>query len=239
MNLGIEGKLALVVGASKGIGRAVARALQEEGCRTISVARGGLQDAPGSAFGMDMMEPGAPERLVEKIHRAGGSPDIIYHCMGGSWAGVKAWDSPADDYAKVWRFNLGVAIDLNRLLVPAMLERKWGRVVMTSTDATKCNSGNAPYTSSKFALEGYVKTVSKVWAPSNVILTAVAPGNVHTPGLWTYEQGTEWTEAYWREHVASRRWARPEEIASAILPLCGEGASWMPGSIVRVDGGAR
>jgi NAD(P)-dependent dehydrogenase (short-subunit alcohol dehydrogenase family) len=110
---------------------------------------------------------------------------------------------------------------------------------MTSTDGTKCNSGNAPYASAKFALEGYVKTVSKVWAKDNVILTAVAPGHVYTPGRFMYEQGKEWTDEYMKHHAPIGRWASDEEIAKVVTFLCSEGASYMAGSIVRADGGSR
>lgn len=254
MNLGIAGKTALVVGASKGIGRAVALGLAAEGCRVVGVARD-LKEferlLPGAmTVEADLMtDDDAPRRAVLDAirqaesgwpgHPSGGWPDIIYHCMGGSWGGLKAWDMPWSDWEKVYRFNLGVAHEINRLLVPAMLDRGWGRVVMTSTDGTASASGNPPYTSSKCALEGYVRTVAKQWVKRGVILTAVAPGNVYTPGLPMYEQSPEKTEEYWRHHVAAGRWAQPEEIARAILPLCGEPAAWMPGSIVRADGGAR
>jgi NAD(P)-dependent dehydrogenase (short-subunit alcohol dehydrogenase family) len=110
---------------------------------------------------------------------------------------------------------------------------------MTSTDATKCNSGNAPYTSAKFALEGYVKTVSKIWAKDNVILTAVAPGHVYTPGRFMYEQNADWTREYMSHHAPIGRWAADDEIAKVVAFLCSEGASYMAGSIVRVDGASR
>lgn len=236
MNLGISGKTALVVGASKGIGREVARLLMAEGCAVLGVARGNSGSCH-SGLAIDLMDDGGMQRLSHMVRYA--TIDIIYHCMGGSWGGIKAWDSPWTDYEKVYRFNLGVAHEINRLLVPAMLERGWGRVVMTSTDGTASASGNPPYTSSKCALEGYVRTVSKQWVKRGVILSAVAPGNIFTPGLPMYSQGDAFNEEYWRHHVAAGRWANPEEIASVIITLCGEGASWMPGSIVRVDGGAR
>lgn len=232
MNLGIEGRLALVIGASKGIGKAVADGLEREGCGVLRVSRSDPQDIQ-----IDMMEPGAPQMLVSMLR--GVSPSIIYHCMGGSWGGLRAWEMPWSDWEKVYRFNLGVAHEINRLLVPAMLERGWGRVVMTSTDGTASASGNPPYTSSKCALEGYVRTVAKQWVKRGVILSAVAPGNVYTPGLPMYEQGEAFNQEHWKHHVAAGRWAKPEEIAAAILPLCGDPAAWMPGSIVRVDGGAR
>ena len=134
MNLAIEGKFALVLGASRGIGKQVARLLGEAGCRVLTVARAGDVDLHA-----DMMSAEAREQIARAY-----KPDIVYYCIGGSYGGIKDWRAPACDWQKVWQFNLGIAVELNRHFVPHMLERKWGRVVMTSTDGTKCNSGNPP-----------------------------------------------------------------------------------------------
>jgi NAD(P)-dependent dehydrogenase (short-subunit alcohol dehydrogenase family) len=200
--------------------------LRDAGCDVTTVARTGDVTIRSDLMSMNL------EALIP-------SPDIIYYCIGGSYGDIKQWDATAEDYQKVWQFNLGIAIQLNRAFVPHMLERKWGRVVMTSTDGTKCNSGNAPYTSAKFALEGYVKTVSKIWAKDNVILTAVAPGHVYTPGRFMYEQPEDWTKEYMNHHAPIGRWASDEEIAKVVTFLCSDGASYMSGAIVRCDGGSR
>jgi NAD(P)-dependent dehydrogenase (short-subunit alcohol dehydrogenase family) len=243
LDLGIKGKTALVVGASRGVGRAVALKLADEGCKVIAVARSedSLLTLPDSIdiVVQDMMDGRGAEFLVNSVLGRAVSPDIIYYCIGGSYGDIKDWRSFACDYQKVWQFNLGIAIELNNAFVPHMLEKKWGRVVMTSTDGTKCNSGNAPYTSAKFALEGYVKTVSKVWAKDNVILTAVAPGHVYTPGRFMYSQDELWTKEYMKHHAPIERWAADEEIAKVVTFLCSEHSSYMAGSIVRVDGGSR
>jgi 3-oxoacyl-[acyl-carrier protein] reductase len=243
LDLGIKGKTALVVGGSRGIGRAVASQLFKSGCRVITVARNkrlldSIQEIGNVRLELDMMKYGATEALVKHVGYVG-FPDIIYYCIGGSYGDIKQWNASAEDYQKVWQFNLGIAIELNNAFVPHMLEKKWGRVVMTSTDGTKCNSGNAPYTSAKFALEGYVKTVSKVWAKDNVILTAVAPGHVHTPGRFMYSQDEAWTKEYMKHHAPIERWASDEEIAKVVTFLCSEHSSYMSGAIVRVDGGSR
>lgn len=238
MDLGISGKTALVVGASKGIGLWTAELLQDEGCKVISVARS-FKRMIGHGIHLDLMAAGSVSKLVQDVLSVHGTPDIIYYCMGGSYGDIKDCRSSSSDYQKVWQFNLGIAIDLNNHFVPYMIEKKWGRIVMTSTDGTKCNSGNSPYTSAKFALEGYVKTASKIWAKDNVILSAIAPGHVHTPGRFMYEQSESWTKEYFRHHAPIERWASNEEIAKAIVFQCSEAASYMAGSIVRVDGGSR
>lgn len=254
LDLGISGKTALVVGASRGVGRAVALELAAARCNVIAVARSQAEtesvfqeireryhDGVHSFDTLDLMHDGYLETLCERItdHPARSYPDIIYYCIGGSYGEIKDWRAPAPDWQRVWQFNLGIAVELNRHFVPHMLERKWGRVVMTSSDATKCNSGNAPYTAAKFALEGYVKTVSKLWAKDNVILTAVAPGHVYTPGRFMYSQDEAWTKEYMQHHAPIGRWSSDEEVAKVVAFLCSDAASYMAGSIVRVDGGSR
>ena len=246
MDLGIEGKLALVIGASKSIGRAVAKALAAEGARVIAVARDvdllrSLHREGGCAdfIGLDLMENLGVPVLVDQMRLKFGEPDIIYHAMGGSFDAIRAWDRPSSEWKQVWDFNLGIAHDINRAFIPGMVARKWGRVVHTSSDATKCNSGNVPYTSSKFAVEGYVKTASKLFAKDNVIISAVSPGPIYTEGRWLYSQSEQDTQTYFDKYLPIRRFGTAEEVASVVAFLCSEWASFMPGAIVDVQGGSR
>lgn len=247
MNLGIEGKRALVVGASRGMGRAVALELARAGCTVAAVARSqdlliALRNEMGErhhAIVADMMQPGAVAEVLRALEVIRVKPDIVYYAMGGSVDGIREWDRPYRDWEAVTRFNLGVAHDLNRAFVPAMRAQKWGRIVMTSSDATKCNSGNVPYSSAKFALEGYVKVASKLFAPDNVILSAVSPGPIYTEGRFLYSQSPEWTQAFFDKYLPIRRFGRAEEVAKAVAFLCSEHASFMPGAIVDVHGGSR
>lgn len=248
MNLGIEGKVALVVGASTSMGREVALVLAREGCAVIAVARReallrSLCEEAGEAchwIAYDMMLPQAAAVIDKEIRViAGQSPDIIYHAMGGSYENMKEWHRPASDWREVWRFNLGVAHNLNRLMIPDMVARKWGRVVHTSSDAVKCSIGNAPYTSSKFAVEGYVKTTAKLFSQHGVIVSAVAPGPIYTEGRWIYSQSEADTERYFDNYLPIRRFGRAAEVAEVVAFLCSQGAGYMAGAVVPVDGGSR
>jgi len=240
MDLGISGKLALVVGGSRGMGLAVALELQREGCKVATVSRtqGPLTNGI-TCFGADLMLRGAAGRLVDLVKEGFGSPDIIYYAIGGSWNGLRDTALQSESWAEVWRFNLGIAVDLNNAFLPAMVERKWGRVVHTSSDATKCNSGNAPYSSSKFAVEGYVKVASKQFARHNVIISAVSPGPIYTEGRHLYSRSPEETQSYFDKYLPIQRFGRAEEVAKVIAFLCSEHAAFMPGAIVEVHGGSR
>ena len=231
MNLGIEGRNALVVGASRGIGLEIARELRAEGCKVYTVSRSGKTD-----INADLMSDGQPELLCAMLAMT--VPDIIVHVLGGS-QGFTATLGPASDWAKVWRLNLGIAHDINRHFIPMMQRNKWGRIVHLSSNAAKTGGGYCPFTSAKAALDGYVKSVSKEFSKDGVIITAVAPGIVHTPGRYYASLDDKAQEAYFNSYIPINRFGRAEEVSKVVAFLASDHASYMAGAIVAIDGGAR
>ena len=227
MNLGIEGRQALVVGGSKGIGLEIVRELKSEGCRVISVSR---------SEGVDLMPPGSPESFCREIQDT--PPDIIVHVLGGS-QGVTDTLSSSLDYGKVWRLNLGISIDINDFFLPMMQRNKWGRIVHITSNATRIGTGYAPYTSAKGALEGYVKVLAREVSKDGVIVSAVAPGIVHTPGRYYASLDSKEQEAYFNKYIPANRFGRAEEVAKVVSFLASQHSAYMAGSIVQIDGGAR
>lgn len=245
MNLELVGKIALVIGASRNMGRAVVKLLGAEGARVLAVARDhaaladlGLEEVGGSCLPIDLMLPGAVEECIDWARRIA-SPDIIVHVMGGSVDGIKDMMCNAQGYARVWRYNLGIAIDINNAFMQGMIERKWGRIVHFSSDAVKNSIGNVPYTSSKFAVEGYVKVASKQLSKNGVIMTAVSPGPIYTPGRFIYSQSPADTQAYFDKYLPINRFGTPEEVAGVVGFLCSERASFLAGAVIDVHGGSR
>lgn len=232
MKLGINGKLALVVGASRGMGKAVALELEQAGCRIIRVARS------SGDYQVDITKPGVVDAFIDCVHREHGAPDIVVHVAGGSM-GIRDEMLPASEWVKVWNLNLGAAIDINRAFLPAMVRRGWGRVVHFSSNGVKLGTGRAPYISAKHAVEGYVQIMSRRFAKDGVVITAVSPGPIYTPGLFIYSQGEEWTKVFMEKYVPMGRWGRDEEVAGAVVFLCSDKASYMAGAVVNVDGGMR
>jgi 3-oxoacyl-[acyl-carrier protein] reductase len=248
LNLGIKDRLALVTGSSRGIGRAIALELAREGARVILVARSAealeavrqQMAAPEkhSAFALDLMTEQGIAELGEAIPKLG-NLDIIVQNLGGS-AGVFQPFASAEDWKKVWQFNVGIGHEINRLFIPSMIERRWGRIVHISTLAAMMQVGNPAYVSAKCALNGYIKTVSREIAKHNVILSAVAPGIIHIEGRHfakLQKEDPKALEEYFDHHVPIRRLGTTEEVASAVAFLCSEQAAFMAGSIVGVDGG--
>jgi NAD(P)-dependent dehydrogenase (short-subunit alcohol dehydrogenase family) len=250
MNLGIKGKIALVTGASKGIGRAIALKLAEEGARVVIVARtadalnnvlGQLDGASSDhkAFVNDLMAPGGTTRLFKDLEAGIGLPDIVVHNLGGSM-GVFQTMASTEDWNKVWQFNVGIVHELNRLFLPSMVDRKWGRVVHLSTLSTTTFNGAAAYVSAKCALDGYVKAVNREFSKNNVILSAVAPGAIYSEGRHFAKLTKENPAAlqdYFRNHLPIQRLGTAEDVAPVVAFLCSEHASFLAGTIVGIDGG--
>jgi NAD(P)-dependent dehydrogenase (short-subunit alcohol dehydrogenase family) len=250
MNLGIEGKLALITGASRNIGRGIALALAGEGARLILVARGrealeelrqkiAAPQCPHFCYAMDLMAPGGVAKLVEAITQDLGAPDILVHNLGGSYMVTQTF-STAEDWKNVWQYNLGVAHELNRAFIPAMVKKRWGRIVHLSTLSTKTGNGYTASVSAKFAVDGYVSTVNREVAKDNVVICAVAPGAIYTEGRHFAKLQKENPAAlqdYFKSHLPAQRLGTAEEIGSVVAFLCSQYAAFMSGSIVRVDGG--
>lgn len=227
MNLGIEGRTALVVGASRGIGQEIARELKAEGCKVIPVSR---------SHGYDLMPDDGPAKLIAAIQHT--PPDIIVHVLGGS-QGMTETLAPASTWAKVWRLNLGIAHEINCAFIPTMRRNKWGRIVHISSNAHRIGTGYSPYASAKAALDGYVKVVSKEFSKDGVIITAVAPGIIHTPGRYFASLDSKEQEEYFNKYIPANRFGRAEEVSKVVAFMASEHSAYMAGAIVQIDGGAR
>ncbi len=251
MDLGINDKLALVTGASKGLGRAIAIQLAGEGARLVLVARSadrlktlaGELSAPNRkhhCFAYDLLQEGACAALVKDMIAEAGHPDIIVHCLGGS-LNVKEALAPVADWQKVWFLNVGVGIELNGRLIPHMVQKGWGRVVHISSAAAHTYLGYPAYVSAKLALNGYVKAVSRAVAAQNVVVSAVSPGPLFGEGRYLAQQQTAnspaWQE-FCRNRLALGRLGEGGEIAPAVVFLCSTLSSFAVGSIFNVDGGS-
>lgn len=221
-------RTALIVGSSRGIGLECARELARQGVEVSTVSRS------AGTYKFDLMPKGAPEELVKKLPHI----DIIVHCIGGSQGITDTWAS-SQDWQKVWRLNLGIAHDINRLLIPAMRKNGWGRVIFISSTAPRLKIGYAPYCSAKGALEAYVGIVSKEISADGVIMSAVAPGTIYTEGRYFSTLKGRAKKDFLNHYLPIGRLGRAEEVAKVVGFLASDAASYMAGSIVPVDGGAR
>ena len=259
MNLGLEGKACVVTGASRGIGRDVARRLASEGASVLLVARGedDLLEATGEIEGsgavatlaLDVTRPEASERIVAETTERFGRLDVVVNNAGqAKWRDLA--DVSDEDWQAAWELNVMAPMRLMRAAIPGMAERGWGRVVNVSSTAGKRPSGHMPeYSVAKAAQLSLSKLYSDAHAASGVLVNAVCPGPTASE-MWMapgglLDQSREASRAETRDEAlesagASRpigRLAEPAEVGAVIVFLCSEAASYVTGVAWGVDGG--
>jgi 3-oxoacyl-[acyl-carrier protein] reductase len=252
MNLGIEGKLALVTGGATGIGKAIALELAREGARVIVTSRqpdrvdkavAELNQISSGHGGIvsNITEVAAPTLIVNKVFQQHGPIDIVVNNVGDT-LGIVDPVCSLDDWGRLFRLIMGVAIEINNAVIPGMKERGWGRIVNITAGAGMENSGPVPYSSLKAAFTAYSRSMARVLALDNtgIVMSAVLPGVVLTEeGHWSKVLKTrpEHAEKYLHDRTVLRRFGKPEEISPMVALLCSNQASFCIGSIVPVEGG--
>ena len=237
MDLGISGRVAVVTGATRGIGAATADILEAEGVRVLRVSRG---------EGVDVTASDAAEQIAA---RALGPVDILVNNAGTSFA--RPLDDLTDaDWNGLWELHVMASMRLMRAFAPGMAERGWGRIVNVTSSAGKRPSlTNAAYSVSKAAQSSLSRIFADTYATKGVLVNSVAPGPVSSP-LWVADGGLGDQTAAVQGHgsreeaieaqasrVPMRRFAEPEEIANEVVFLCSERASDVTGAAWSVDGG--
>lgn|SRR5688500_6775687 len=244
----LEGRTALVTGASQGIGRAVALLLARQGARVVVAARsegkldelvGEIAAAGGQAhpLPLDLSKPDeVPARLARLqglaaewneigilVNNAGVTDDGLFARMS-----LEQWD-------RVLTTNLTGTFAVTRELVRGMMRLRWGRIVcVSSVVGLMGNPGQANYAASKAGMIGFCKSLARELGSRNVTANVVAPGYIvtaMTEGL--PEKGREALEA----NIALRRLGTVEDVAAAVLYLCSEEASYVTGHVLNVSGG--
>lgn len=249
MNLGLQGKKVLIVGASKGIGRGIVMGFAAEGCHIVAVARseGLLQEVKKEALQKgatsfsyvvkDIMECDT-KAFADTLMENYGVFDIVVHNVGGSLISRNHLGG-AEDWNYALKFNAIVAIDMNSRLIPPMIERGYGRVIHISSISAVMLRGNPLYASAKAFLNAYVTTVGRQLAPTGVLLCSVMPGAVAFEGsYWDkfVKEGHPRVDDFLRHHQAANRFGTPEEIANAVVFMASDKSSFMQATNIPVDG---
>ena len=250
MNLGIKGKKVLVTGASQGIGRSIALAFAKEGCMVSVIARraqeltdlvnmmGGSQ-AGHYWYAADLLNQGAPTEAINTLVAEHGHFDIVIHNVGGTLQ-IKNPLSSMEEWLRVWQFNVGIAIEINQLVIPPMQERAWGRVIHISSVAGLDHRGSPPYAAAKSYLNAYTRTLGRAVAPSGVVVSAILPGAIYAEnGHWDKVKTTNpsMLEDFIRHHHAVGRLGTAEEIAPFALFMASQWATFAQAALISVDGG--
>lgn len=240
----------LVTGASQGLGREIALAFANEGATVAIIGRRAdklaeVVDEMGGAarghlsYAADLMEPGVPAKAVRELTEATAAFEIVVHNVGGT-LGVKDPLSPSDEWQRVWRFNVGIAIDINALVIPPMQAKKWGRVIHISSVSGVDIRGSGPYAASKAYLNAYTKSLGRSIASTGVVVSALMPGALMADGThWDKVTKTNpgMVSDFLRHHQAIGRFGRPDEIAAFTLFMASEQVTFSTAAVIPIDGG--
>ena len=252
MDLGINGKRALVTGGSRGLGRQSALALASEGVDVAICARGAeklvetveeLRDVGVKAYGyaLDMGDESAPAEAVERMNSDLGAPDIVVNNVGGSMGTSDVIGSSLEDFEMVIDLNLWSAIRLIKLTLPGMQERGWGRIINISSIYGREAGGTAPYMTAKAAMIALSKHAALSSAPTGVTVNSVAPGSILFPG-GTWERFQEANspgavQEFIGRNLPMGKFGWPEPIGATVAFLASKHADLITGVGINVDGG--
>lgn len=257
MNLGLKDRVALVAGASSGLGKAVALALAQEGARVSLCsrsprrARAAAQElsaktgAEVMAYAADVRDEKACRDWVRSAARKWGRIDVLINNAGGPPEGSFE-EVTETDWNRGFELNFLSAVRLARMAIPHMKKRRWGRIVfIASTSAKQPIEGLAVSNALRTGILGLSKTLSQELGPYNILVNTVCPGYTKTDRLEDLARSrasktnTSLEKIYrqWAQSIPLKRLAAPEEIAQAVVYLASERASYITGVALQVDGG--
>lgn len=249
MELGLRDRAAIVTGGSRGIGRAIALGLAQEGCHLSLCARG-KEDLHRTAeevraLGVkavevvaDMSLPADIQRLEEVTARSFGRIDILVNNAGGGRGG-SSWESGDAEWQAALDLNVLAAVRASRLVIPHMQRQGWGRIINIASIYGREQGGPFLYNATKTGMVGFSKALARQLAPQGILVNTVAPGSILFPGgSWQrrLEADPEGIAAFIRSDLPLGRFGRPEEVANVVVFLASERASLVSGACINVDG---
>lgn len=262
MELGLKGKVVVVTGSSKGIGRSIAEAFAREGTQVVINSRNGKEldetaaemrasGATVHAVASDVTEAEGAKRPVEEAVRRFGTIHILVNNAGGVGRFGSFDDLTDDEWMGAFNLNVLSAVRATRAALPPMQKQKWGRIINISSESGVQPDAMMPhYNASKSALNSLTKSLSKAYGKDGILVNTVSPAFIRTPlldgmlGEQARARGITIDEAEkallreFRPNIVLGRAGRSEETAGICVFLASEQASFITGSNYRVDGGS-
>ena len=242
----LQGKIAVVTGGSRGIGRAIALALGGAGARvaiTCTQQRQAAEEVAatlkdtggeGRVYQFDVADFEATSQAFDRIGSDFGGLDVLVSNAGVTRDQLLVRMKPAE-WDIVLQTNLSGTFNCNRAAARTMLRQRSGRIInITSVAGLTGNPGQTNYAASKAGIVGFTKALAKELAPRNVTVNAVAPGFIDTDMTQVLPEGQRQAVL---QQIPAARFGTPEDVAACVLFLSSEGAQYITGEVIRVSGG--
>jgi 2-hydroxycyclohexanecarboxyl-CoA dehydrogenase len=241
----LDNRTAVITGAASGIGRAAAQAFAEAGARVvladIDEENGGKAAAELRTAGhvadyvkVDLTDAQSIEDFAARVQQRFGAPDVIVN--GAGWGKTMPfWETTPELWTKLIGLNFIGPMQLVKAFLPAMIERRSGRIVNISSDAGRVGSlGETVYSGAKGGLIAFTKSLARETARHGITANCVCPGPTETPLLFAVPE--KHLDAF-KKAIPMRRFAKPSEVADAILFFASDRAAYVTGQVLSVSGG--
>lgn len=241
----LEGKVALITGATRGIGRGIAEMFAQQGAKVAFTYAGSVDKAKEleatlssvtqiKGYQSDASDYDAAQKLVEEVMAEFGQIDILINNAGITRDNLLMRMSK-DDWDTIIKVNLDSVFNLTKAVIKPMMKAKSGSIInMTSVVGVKGNAGQANYAASKAGVIGFTKSVALELGSRNIRCNAVAPGFIETEMTGALD---EKVVQAWREGIPLKRGGQPEDIANACVFFGSEMSAYVTGQVLNVDGG--
>ncbi len=249
MELGLRGRVVMVTGGSRGIGKAISLGFAEEGCllaicgrtaETLEQTAEAIRKLGVEVLMLptDLTQPGGSEQFVRATLDRFGRIDVLVNNVGGSRRGdLEALSE--QDWRDVYELNFFSTLGMVRLVVPVMKRQAGGRIINIASIWGRESGGAMTYNASKAAVISLSKALARELASDGVLVNSVAPGSILFPGgSWDRRQRENPTQIvqFIKDELPLGRFGRPEEVAAVVVFLASARASLMSGACITVDG---